>query len=233
MTSISEQDYLLAIYRLRGAESPVSTGSLSVQLGVAPASVTGMLTKLHRAGLVEHTPYRGVVLTQAGTREAVRLLRRHRLWEVFLTRFLGLPWDQVHEEAHRLEHATSDRVADHLARFLSEPAADPHGQAIPDRNGILPHRPCRSLIDVEPGRTVRIQEVPDADPALLRRLDAIGIYPGTEVTVAAHPLPDGTLPVRVGQDEHHLDGATAGRIYASDHPPAGPSGSETLERNKP
>ena len=139
MTSISEQDYLLATVRLQGEQVPVSTGGLSAQLGMAPASVTGMLNKLHRAGLVEHTPYRGVTLTPAGRAEAVRLLRRHRLWEVFLTEYLGLPWDEVHDEAHRLEHATSDRVADRLAQFLREPVADPHGQEIPDRNSVLPH----------------------------------------------------------------------------------------------
>jgi DtxR family Mn-dependent transcriptional regulator len=221
MTSTSEQDYLLAIYRLQSEKAPVSTGDLAAQLGVAPASVTEMLTKLHRQGFARHTPYRGVTLTELGTQEAVRLLRRHRLWEVFLTELLGLPWDEVHEEAHRLEHATSDRVADRLAEFLKEPAADPHGQRIPDRNGHLPYHPRLPLPAVEPGHTVRILEVPDGDPALLRRLGAMGIQPGAQVTVRVQPVSGGKLAVEIDGAEHQLEGAAAGRIYASD--PTAPS----------
>jgi DtxR family Mn-dependent transcriptional regulator len=138
VTSVSVEDYLLTIYRLQAERSPVSTTALAGQLGVAPPSVTGMARKLDRDGLVSYEPYRGVVLTAAGEKVALHLLRRHRLWELFLTRVLGLPRDEVHAEAHRLEHATSERVTDRLAAFLGEPEADPHGQPIPTRNGTLP-----------------------------------------------------------------------------------------------
>jgi DtxR family transcriptional regulator, Mn-dependent transcriptional regulator len=136
--SVSVEDYLLTLCRLQAAESPVSTTSLAAQLGVAPPSVTGMVRKLDRDGLVHHEPYRGAVLTAAGEEAALRLLRRHRLWELFLTRILGLPEDQVHAEAHRLEHATSEQVTERLAAFLGEPESDQHGQPIPSRNGTLP-----------------------------------------------------------------------------------------------
>jgi DtxR family Mn-dependent transcriptional regulator len=138
MSSISVEDYLLTIYRLQQDESPVSTTALAEYLEVAPPSVSGMLHKLDRAGLVSHERYRGAVLTPIGQEEALRLLRRHRLWELFLTRVLGFPQDEVHAEAHRLEHATSDVVTERLAAFLGHPDADPHGQPIPARQGTLP-----------------------------------------------------------------------------------------------
>jgi DtxR family Mn-dependent transcriptional regulator len=230
-TSFSEQDYLTTIYRLQAEAMPVGTGTLAAQLGVAPPSVTEMLGKLHREGLVQYTRHRGVTLREEGTHEALRLLRRHRLWEVFLTELLGLPWDQVHEEAHRLEHATSDLVANRLAEFLREPAADPHGQQIPDRNGALSSRPCLPLAEVEPGRTVQVLEVPDGDPALLRQLGELGFHPGAEVTVETPWQPDGTLAVRIGGTAHRLDAATAGRVYvantnASGEPQPAPPGDD-------
>ncbi len=184
-TSISEQDYLQTIYRLQQERAPVSTTALATQLRVAPASVTGMIQKLHRQGLVAHVPYQGVVLTDAGEREALRMIRRHRLWELFLTEVLGLPWDEVHAEAHRLEHATSDRVMDRLAAYLNEPESDPHGQRIPPADDLLPgwHQPPGlSLLDVPAGQAARIVEVPDGDPVLLRELGELGLIPGAEVT---------------------------------------------------
>jgi len=222
MTSHSEQDYLLTIYRLGGAEAPVNTGTLAAHLSVAPASVTEMLGKLHREGFVYHVRYQGVTLSPQGTHEALRLPGRHRLWEVFLTKMLDLPWDQVHEEAHRLEHATSDRVADRLAQFLNEPAADPHGQLIPDRDGFFLNRPRVALADVEPGRVVQIVKVPDGDPVLLRRLGNLGLEPGAEVMIVTSRAADGPIAVRVGGSAVDLDTAAAGRIYVADAPRSGP-----------
>jgi DtxR family Mn-dependent transcriptional regulator len=138
VSSISVEDYLLTIYRLQGDELPVSTTALAEHLEVAPPSVSGMLRRLGRAGLVNHEPYYGVVLTASGRQQALRLLRCHRLWELFLARVLGLPRDQVHAEAHRLEHATSDVVTERLAAFLGQPETDPHGQPIPTQQGTLP-----------------------------------------------------------------------------------------------
>lgn len=178
MQSASVQDYLQMIYRLQRLESPVSTTALAARLHVSPASVTGMLRKLHRQGLAEHVPYQGVLLTERGEAEALRVLRRHRLWELFLTDVLGLSWDEVHAEAHRLEHATSERVADRLAVFLNEPQVDPHGQLIPDRNGEVPPRTAAPLAKVPAGRRVLVVEVPDGDPQRLRRLGDLGIFPG-------------------------------------------------------
>lgn len=212
MVSVSVQDYLQTIYRLQQAESPVATMALAGQLGVAPASVTGMVQKLHRVGLVEHVPYRGVVLTEDGRQEAVRLLRRHRLWELFLTDVLGLSWDEVHEEAHRLEHATSDRVADRLAAFLREPEADPHGQPIPGRSGSFPVRRSVTLLELQSGRAARVVEVPDGDAALLRRLARWGMVPGATVTVLDQPGPAGTIWVESGGESQILERKIAAAV---------------------
>jgi len=198
MASMSEQDYLQTIYRLQSDQASVSTTALAGQLRVAPASVTGMIHKLHRQGLVQHVPYQGVVLTEAGEREALRMIRRHRLWELFLTQVLGLPWDEVHEEAHRLEHATSDRVMERLATFMHDPESDPHGQRIPLPDGTLPRRPRLSLAEARVGHDVHVVEVPDSDPDVLRRLAEIGLYPGIEVIVEAVDNEGDVLTLRLG-----------------------------------
>jgi DtxR family Mn-dependent transcriptional regulator len=212
VTSVSVQDYLLAIYRLQAAEPSASTTAVAARLGVAPASVSGMVRKLDREGLVDHVPYHGVVLTEAGEREALRLLRRHRLWELFLSEVLGLPWDEVHPEADRLEHATSDKVADLLAVFLDEPQEDPHGQRIPDRYGSLPPRSSQKLSDVEVGGTFRVVQVLDDDPSLLRRLGDLGLVPGASLQVVGQSSLDGHLTLRLGSREFSLEHDAASRV---------------------
>jgi DtxR family Mn-dependent transcriptional regulator len=198
------QEYLLAIYRLAAERTPVSTTELAAHLDVAPASVTGMARKLHGLGLVEHVPYLGVTLTSAGRQEALRLVRIHRLWELFLTQVLGIPWDEVHHEAHRLEHATSDRLADRLAEFLDQPQADPHGQRIPSREGVLPTRESLPLSQLDVGQEATLVEVPDGDPELLRYLGELALYPGAQMRVVAMAPFNGPMTIRVGASEHAL-----------------------------
>jgi DtxR family Mn-dependent transcriptional regulator len=196
--SISVQDYLLAIYRLQEGEALVSTTALAQKMDVAPASVTDMVRKLHRKGLVEYQPYHGVLLSPDGERQALQLLRHHRLWELFLTQVLGLPWEQVHVEAHRLEHATSDQVAEHLAEFLGQPVLDPHGHRIPASDGSLPLGPRAHLIELEPGRAARVAAVPDDDPDVLRQLAARGIVPGAMISMVDWDTVTGSMLVAVG-----------------------------------
>lgn len=218
MSSVSVQDYLLTIYRLQGDESPVSTTALAARLGVAPPSVTGMVRKLHRDGLVAYRPYRGVVLTEAGAQQALHLLRRHRLWELFLTEVLGLSWDEVHAEANRLEHATSERVAERLAAFLGEPAIDPHGQPIPARDGTLLPRSSLPLTEIEAGQRVQVVEVPDGDPAMLQYLGALGLYPGAEVQVLPGSSPEGQMELWLDGVGHCLEHQIANRIAVTEVP---------------
>jgi DtxR family Mn-dependent transcriptional regulator len=204
LISISAQAYLQAIFRLQVGQSPVGTTELATFLDVAPASVTGMVRKLHHQGLVEHVPYRGVTLTPAGQQEALRLVRIHRLWELFLTEVLGISWDEVHTEAQRLEHATSARLADRLAEYLDQPQTDPHGQRIPSREGALPPRDSLPLSQVGVGQTATLVEVPDGDPELLRYLSDLALYPGVEVRVVAVAPFGGPLTVRLGEREQVL-----------------------------
>ncbi|MBN1136687.1 MAG: metal-dependent transcriptional regulator [Anaerolineae bacterium] len=216
LTSFSIQEYLQAIYRLQVKHAPVSTTKLAAHLDVAPASVTGMVRKLDRQGLVEYVPYQGVTLTPAGKQEALRLLRIHRLWELFLTKALGIPWDEVHAEAHRLEHATSDRLADRLAEFLDQPQTDPHGQRIPSRDGALPSRDTRPLSAVGVGQVVTLAEVPDGDPELLRYLGELALYPGTEFEVVAVAPFNGPLTIRLAGGEQVLGRELAEQLLVTD-----------------
>lgn len=212
MISVSMQEYLQAIYRLEAEQAPVSTNALATSLDLAPASVTGMVRKLHQQGLVNHMPYQGVTLTQEGRQEALRLIRIHRLWELFLSKVLGVSWDEVHHEAHRLEHATSDRLADRLEEFLHQPKTDPHGQRIPSRDGALPARESLPLSQVDVGRRVGLVEVPDGDPELLRYLAELGLYPGTKMRVAAMAPFNGPVIIQVGGSEQVLGRELASRL---------------------
>ncbi|HFC10077.1 MAG TPA: metal-dependent transcriptional regulator [Chloroflexi bacterium] len=203
-TSPSVQDYLKAIYRLTREGGQATTNSLAAMLGVAPASVTGMLKRLagEQPPLVAYRPRRGATLTPAGERIALETLRRHRLLELFLVRILGYGWDEVHEEAERLEHAISARMEARIARLLGEPAFDPHGHPIPGHDLTLPLSHAVPLTQAEAGERGRIVSVSDADPAVLRRLSALGLRPGVGFGVEQRTAGDNLVYLRVeGRDE--------------------------------
>src|SRR5690606_30638925 len=152
----SVEDYLKAVYRLTEDGSPASTNAIAEELAVAPPSVSGMIKRLAEQGLLEHVPYRGVTLTRAGRREALRVVRRHRLIEAYLVQFLGYTWDTVHDEAERLEHAVSDDLVARMAASLGNPRFDPHGDPIPTAEGRVQVRKTVPLADVETGESVTI-----------------------------------------------------------------------------
>ena len=181
--SSSAEDYLKQLYML-GQQGRVSTQALADTLGVAPASVTGMLRKLAAEGLVSHAPYRGAQLTPEGERAALRILRGHRLLELFLHRSLGVPLEELHEEAETLEHALSERLLDRIASWLGDPAFDPHGDPIPSPQGDLPFRAERPLTALHPGERGQVARVPDADASKLRRLLESGLRPGAEIELS-------------------------------------------------
>lgn len=214
MFSRSAEEYLEAIYRLEGqAEGgvvPLST--LAEHLAISAVSVNQMVRRLEESGLLTYTPYRGVALSEDGRARAAGLVRRHRLWERFLADILGLPWEQVHEEACRLEHATSPLVEAHLARFLEEPKTCPHGYPVPDEGGVVPPQARLSLMDVEPGKSGRILSVPERDPALLRYLAQMGLEPGAVVQVEARAPFGGILTVAVAGARHALGKDVAEQI---------------------
>lgn len=184
------EDYLKAIYEICEARARASTGQIAEALGVTPASVTGMLKKLAAADppLVRYRKHQGVVLTEEGEKQAMRMIRRHRLLECFLHETLGYGWDEVHQEAERLEHAISSAFGRRIAQLLDEPERDPHGSPIPTADLRLPSDCAVSLAEVAAGQRARVERVSDRDPQLLRYLEEISLLPGTEIAIL-EPLP--------------------------------------------
>src|ERR1700751_3883266 len=173
------EDYAKAIYALEtrcgGAVSPTA---LADRLSFTAASASSMVKKLAEMGLVEHEPYRGVLLTDRGRRLALEVLRHHRLLEVYLAEELGLPWDRVHDEAEVLEHVLSEELEELIAAKLGNPTHDPHGDPIPTRELTIEEEPTQSLQSLQAGATGRFTRVSDSDPEMLRFLADRGISPG-------------------------------------------------------
>lgn len=193
----SVEDYLKSIYHLSANGGFAATSDIAQMLDVAPPSVSGMVKRLSEAGLIEHVPYRGVQLTAQGRRAALRMVRRHRILESYLVQHLGYDWDDVHEEAERLEHAVSDELIDRMASRLGDPQYDPHGAPIPTAAGDIEEAEFVTLADAQPGKTYEIRQVEDRDPAKLRFLAELGLVPGTRVVVAARQPFNGPTSVRV------------------------------------
>lgn len=199
--SRSVEDYLKVIYALSERGEPASTSSIAEALDIQPASVSGMVKRLAESGYVRHAPYRGVHLTREGTREALRIVRRHRVLETYLSQRLGYSWDDVHEEAERLEHAASDELIDRMAAALEDPRHDPHGAPIPTRSGDVEVTDHPTLAEVEVGQEVRIRAVRDDDPERLRYMEARGLLPGVTLSVENRAPFDGPVTVRLGGRE--------------------------------
>ena len=192
------EDYAKAIYSLTGARSTTaSTSDLAEKLDLTPGSVSAMLRKLGDAGLVEHVPYHGVRLTADGERVALSVIRRHRLLELFLSDQLGLPWEQVHQEAEVLEHALSDEVTERIAGKLGEPAVDPHGDPIPSRELVIDEPATRNLTELKPGEKAEFVRVSDSDPEMLEYLSELGIAIGQELELVEQQPFDGPCLTRV------------------------------------
>jgi DtxR family Mn-dependent transcriptional regulator len=197
--SRSAEDYLKAIYGLTERGDAASTSAIAEVLAVQPASVTGMVKRLADAKLLEHVPYRGVRLTELGVREALKILRRHRVIETYLCERLGYTWDDVHEEAERLEHAASDRLVEQMADALHFPSHDPHGAPIPTPSGEIEATDFLSLADAAPGADLRVRAVQDENPDELRSLEATGLTPGASLLVEhGQGDPEEGVSVRVG-----------------------------------
>lgn len=196
--SRSVEDYLKVIYHLSSEGGFAGTSEIAGMLTVAPPSVSGMVKRLSEAGLIEHVPYRGVQLTSQGRRAALRMVRRHRILELYLVRKLGLDWDGVHAEADRLEHAVSDDLIERMARALGDPHYDPHGAPIPTVEGEIEEAELVLLADVPPGTAVELRQVDDGDPARLRYLAEQGLTPGVRLVVVERQPFNGPTLVQLG-----------------------------------
>jgi len=211
MVSESAQDYLKAIWKLQRS-GEMSTTALAEALEVSPASATAMLKKLATLGLVVHERYHGATLTPAGERMALEVVRHHRLLELYLMEALGLSWDQVHEEAERLEHHLSDELEARIDRALGFPTRDPHGDPIPSPELLLQSDEMVCLSDLEAGSMTVVRRVPDGDPELLRYLATLGLVPAEEVTIVEQAPFDGPVTVEVRGARHAIGRSLAAQI---------------------
>ena len=196
----SVEDYLKAIYLLQAKGQPASTSAIAELLELSAPSVSGMVKRLSDQGLIEHAPYKGVVLTASGRRVALRMLRRHRIIEAYLVGFLGYSWDTVHDEAERLEHAVSEVLIERMAAALGNPRFDPHGDPIPDQNGAMDELVYTPLAEIPTGETAEIRRVATSQAERLRFLEHSGLTPGTKVTVTEHQPFRG--PITVSTEGH-------------------------------
>jgi DtxR family Mn-dependent transcriptional regulator len=191
------EDYLKVIYEIERQAGAAATNDIAQRLAIAPASVSGMVRRLADQGLLEHERYRGVRLTESGRRVALRTIRRHRVIEAYLTKALGYPWDLVHDEAERLEHAASDELIDRMAAAIGEPATDPHGAPIPTREGEIDEGTPLTLAELALGEHARVVRVSDDDAPRLRYLSEVGLTPGADVLILSRAPFGGPLALRV------------------------------------
>jgi DtxR family Mn-dependent transcriptional regulator len=218
--SLTVENYVKTICQITAGQEgrPASTGQIAAALGVSPGTVTSMLKTLDAARLATHRPYEGVALTRAGRVLALRMIRRHRLIELFLMRTLGMSWDAVHDEAEHMEHAMSDLLIDRIDEFLGHPEVDPHGDPIPrgDAQALAPDGPTRSLADCAAGDRFRLARVVDQSPAFLRYLTASGLLLGATGAVERNPDGAGVMRVLVGDRRLSLAIDAAGKLLVVD-----------------
>jgi DtxR family Mn-dependent transcriptional regulator len=208
------EDYLKALYHLgheRPAE-PVGTGELARRLNLTPGSVTGMLRRLQQSGLVDYAPHQGARLTDAGLAAALRVVRRHRLLELFLAQTLDMPWDEVHIEAELLEHSASERLIERIAAHLGHPEHDPHGDPIPDAQGNMGAVAGALLADCPAGTVFEVRQVDDSSDELLRYLREGGLELGTRGQIARNESAAGIVEIRAGDRRLTVSRDAAGCI---------------------
>lgn len=193
------EDFLKTVYLLEQQVAPVPTMLLARALNIAAPSVTDMIKRLSSGDttLLEYRPYQGVKLNEEGRRIALEVIRHHRLLEVYLTRVLGYAWDEVHEEADRLEHYISEKLESRIADALDHPELDPHGDPIPALDGTMLDQPLVLLADLEPEQDGQVSRIADQSPQVLRYLSDLGMTPGAHVTLTSHAPLNDTVTVRM------------------------------------
>jgi DtxR family Mn-dependent transcriptional regulator len=215
----STQDYLKHIYELTELGQPASTNDLARELNVKPASVTGMIQKLasDKPALVAYQKHQGVTLTPTGRKAALEVIRHHRLLETWLVQTLGYSWDEVHEEAERLEHVISEEFEARIAAALGHPTRDPHGELIPSADLTMPADESTPLSALRPSQSATIQRVDAADPNLLRHLESLGLIPSVEIGVIAYSEFDHNLTVKVNKKSFVLGLNITTKIFVEVH----------------
>lgn len=213
LASLTIENYLKTIYQISGAaDTPALTGQLASALQVAPGTVTSMLRTLSESGLAQYTPYEGVRLTEAGKALALRVVRRHRLIELFLVRTLHLSWDEVHAEAENMEHAVSDWLVDRIDQVLGFPSTDPHGDPIPRADGTIKVAEGMPLDEWPVGKRFQLQRVLDQSSEFLRYLAETGLRLGAEGILKTHRTEAGLLVIGVDNAEQNISRDSARKL---------------------
>jgi DtxR family Mn-dependent transcriptional regulator len=214
--SQATQDYLKHIFELTEAGAPASTNDLAKRLGVKPGSVTGMIQKMASSEppLVDYLKHQGVTLTQDGEQAALEVLRHHRLLESWLVQSLGYSWDEVHEEACRLEHVISEDFEARMAAALGNPERDPHGDPIPTADLVMPSDEALPLSSLRPAQRAVVLRVLGEDPAFLRHLEELGLVPGAELEISSYSSFDNNMTITVhGQPSTVIGLAITSKIF--------------------
>ena len=211
----SVEDYVKAIYELSRRSGAASSSDVAARLAVARPSVSAMVGRLAEQGLVTHERHQGLKLTKAGRAVALRLIRRHRVIEAYLVTALGYTWDQVHDEAERLEHTASDDLVNRMARAIDEPDVDPHGAPIPTTRGTVAEQASRSLDELAAGEEARVVRVEDDDAEFLRYLASLKLVPGAAVRLIGREPFGGPLAIRVGTRTHRVGPTLAARVFVA------------------
>ncbi len=215
MISQAVEDYLKAIYHIQTSGRRPSTNAIAERLSVAPASVTNMLKQLASMKMVVHTPYQGAELTELGAKIALEVIRHHRLLELYLTEHLGFSWDQVHDEAERLEHVISEEMENRIDEALGRPLVDPHGDPIPNRDLVVEEELLTPLSELLPGQRGVIARVSDRDPAMLRYLNDLRLVPSASIIVTDKAPFNGPISIEVGNERHTIGVELATHIRLS------------------
>ncbi len=216
--SFAEENYIKAIYHLsQDNKGKVNTNAISKKLHTKPASVSDMLRKLYDKGVVNYQKYQGVNLTPKGKSYALKVIRKHRLWEVFLVEKLNFNWDQVHEIAEQLEHIKSPLLIKRLDEFLAFPKYDPHGDPIPDENGEFTENPPILLTDFELGKMGILVTIKDSTQAFLKYLDKLSIHPGAKIKVLEKIEYDGSMQVEINSNKiTHISKEVSGNLLVTE-----------------
>lgn len=210
------EDYLKTIYTLEAEGNKATTTKIANSLEVSSASATNMVKRLSKMGLVDYESYKGASLTSSGKKIALEIIRHHRLLELYLLEVMGYSWDEVHEEAEKLEHHISERFEDKIANLLDDPTHDPHGDPIPTKEGLMPEMDAEPLVKAEIDQEYMVSRVKDQDPELLRYLEKIGLLPGIKIKVQKKAPFEGPITLLVEKNEQVIGREVAKNIFIAE-----------------
>ncbi|MBV6512817.1 MAG: Transcriptional regulator MntR [Ignavibacteriaceae bacterium] len=214
MKNVSTEDYLSVIYKNRNESGEIKPNVIADKLSISNAAVTDMVKKLSKEGLINYTPYKGISLTEEGNSYAKTLVRRHRIWELFLFQIVGLPWEKVHDEAEKLEHCASDELINRMEEMLNFPEFDPHGDPIPDKNGRIPVSPSQFPLTLAgKGAVVSVLRVNDSDNSFLAHISNLGIDLKSEIFVKEVINYDGSMVAECNGNTFTISQKTASNIF--------------------